>query len=143
MEAPESPQDDRDVGPGALADKLNALIEARWAGQKAPSNAVVAQRIREETGLPMSTGYLWMLRTGARSNPTGPRLQALSRFFNKPAAYFFDDESFGVDDELAEALRSEDVVTIAKRAHGLSPRSKLAVLSMIELARAIERLDEE
>src|SRR5688500_12443718 len=98
-----------------LADKLNALIEQRWAGQKVPGNATIAQRIREETGLSLSTGYLWMLRTGARSNPTGPRLQALARFFGKPPAYFLDSSASDAYYEVAAALRSEDVMMIALR----------------------------
>jgi hypothetical protein len=103
-----------------LADKLNGLIEKRWAGRKVPGNAVIARLIREETGLPMSTGYLWMLRSGSRSNPTGPRLQALARFFGRPAAYFLDDSAPDVDDELAAALRSKDITMIALRSNGLS-----------------------
>jgi transcriptional regulator with XRE-family HTH domain len=124
-----------------LAAKLNKLIRERWGGQKVPGNAVIAQLIREETGLSISTGYLWMLRTGARANPTGPRLQALARFFGKSAAYFLDDGDVDADHELAAALRSKDVVAIALRSDGLSSRSKRAILDMIERAREIERLD--
>lgn len=131
------------AGPRTLAERLNTLIEQRAAGGKVPGNAVLARCIREETGLSMSTGYLWMLRTGARTNPTGSRLQALARFFNKPAAYFLDDSATDIDQELAAALRSEDIVMIALRSNGLSARSKQAVLNMIEQAREVERLDED
>src|SRR3954471_1278972 len=93
------------TAPSTLADKLNALIQERWAGGKVPGNAVVARCIREETGLSISTGYMWMLRTGARSNPTGPRLHALAKFFGKPPSYFYDDNAPDIDERLADALK--------------------------------------
>lgn len=129
--------------PRPLADKLNALIAERWQGRRPPGNATIAREIREATGLSISTGYLWMLRTGARDNPTGPRLQALARFFNRPAAYFLDADASDVDDELAAALRSKDIQMIALRSNGLSLRSRRAILDMIERAREIEQLDAE
>jgi transcriptional regulator with XRE-family HTH domain len=125
-----------------LADKINALIVDHWRGQKPPGNAVIAERIRRETGLPISTGYLWMLRTGVRDNPTGNLLQALSRFFGRSPSYFLDAEGSEPDDQLSAALRSKDVVQIALRSEGLSDHSKKAILSMIEHARMIERLDD-
>ncbi|OJF15801.1 hypothetical protein EDD30_5998 [Couchioplanes caeruleus] len=125
-----------------LADKINALIIERWRGQKPPGNAVIAEQIRTETGLSISTGYLWMLRTGVRDNPTGARLQALARFFGRSPSYFLDAEGTEPDDQLSAALRSKDVVQIALRSDGLSDHSKKAILSMIEHARMIERLDD-
>jgi transcriptional regulator with XRE-family HTH domain len=129
--------------PGSTrADKINALIADHWRGQKPPGNAVIAERIRIETGLSISTGYLWMLRTGARDNPTGSRLQALAKFFGRSPSFFLDAEGAETDDQLSAALRSKDVVQIALRSDGLSDHSKKAILSMIEHARMIERLDE-
>ena len=128
---------------GSVASKINALIAERWAGQKPPGNAVIAKAIRDETGLSISTGYLWMLRTGQRGNPTGPRLQALARFFGKPPAYFLDEDVTNDDMELASALHSQGVRMIALRSNGLSERSQRAILDMIERAREIEQLDEE
>ncbi|MFS8097844.1 hypothetical protein LFM09_11950 [Lentzea alba] len=131
------------VDPGSIAAKINALIDERWADEKPPGNAVIAKAIRDETGLSISTGYLWMLRTGQRGNPTGPRLQALARFFGKPPAYFLDDDVTNDDMELASALHSAGVRMIALRSNGLSERSQRAILDMIERAREIEQLDEE
>lgn len=133
--------DDRPPSPSSLAGKLNALIAERWYGKKIPGNAVIARHIREETGLTISTGHLWMLRTGARDNPTGPRLEALARFFGRPPAYFLDENVSGADSEPAVALHSEDVRMIALRSDGLSPRNRRAVLEMIEHAREIGQQD--
>ncbi len=126
-----------------LADKINALIVEHWRGQKPPGNAVIAERIRAATGLSISTGYLWMLRTGARDNPTGTRLQALAKFFGRSPSYFLDADGSEANDQLSAALRSEDVVQIALRSDGLSAQSMKAILSMVEHARMIERLDED
>lgn len=127
-----------------LADKINILIIEHWRGQKPPGNAVIAEQIRTETGLSISTGYLWMLRTGIRDNPTGARLQALAKFFGRSPSYFLDDsEGTESDAQLSAALRSKDVVQIALRSDGLSDRSKKAILAMIEHARMIERLDDD
>ncbi|ATL69787.1 hypothetical protein [Nocardia terpenica] len=128
--------------PGPIAAKLNALIEERWKHlPKPPGNAVIAREIREQTGLAISTGYLWMLRTGQRGNPTGPRLQALAKFFGKSPAYFLDQELTDEDMELAAALNSRGVRMIALRSDGLSEQSQRAILEMVERAREIERLD--
>jgi len=126
-----------------LADKINALIVDYWRGRKPPGNAVIAERIRAETGLSISTGYLWMLRTGTRDNPTGARLQALAKFFGRSPSYFLDTDGTEPDARLSAALRSTDVVQIALRSDGLSDHSKKAILSMIEHARTIERLDDD
>lgn len=125
-----------------LAAKLDALIRERWHGHaRIPGNAAIARMIREETGQSISTGYLWMLRTGERDNPTGSRLQALARFFGKPPAFFLDESVTNEDLDLAAALRERDVQLIALRSDGLSAKSKQAILAMIEQARQIEQLD--
>jgi transcriptional regulator with XRE-family HTH domain len=127
----------------SVADKLNTLIEERWRHlPKPPGNAAIAREIRRETGLSISTGYLWMLRTGQRGNPTGDRLQALAKFFGRPPAYFFDHEVTSEDMELAACLRQQGVRMIALRAEGLSEQSQRAILELVERARQIEKLDE-
>ncbi|QUQ67429.1 hypothetical protein [Kutzneria sp. CA-103260] len=127
----------------SIADKINALIEERWRERpKPPGNAAIAREIRRETGLPISTGYLWMLRTGQRGNPTGDRLRALATFFGRPPAYFFDHEVTSADMELAVCLRQQGVRRIALRADGLSERSQRAILELVERARQLEQLDE-
>ncbi|MCE7002022.1 XRE family transcriptional regulator [Kibdelosporangium philippinense] len=132
----------RSADHGSVAAKINALIEERWrSASKPPGNAAIAKAIRDETGLSISTGYLWMLRTGQRANPTGPRLQALAKFFGKPPAYFLDHEVTNEDMELAAALRARGVRMIALRSDGLSEKSQRAILEMVERAREIEKLD--
>lgn len=129
-------------GQNSLADKINMLIAKRWAHlPKPPGNAVIAKQIREETGFSISTGYLWMLRTGQRGNPTGARLQALARFFRKPPSYFLDQDVSDEDMELAAALHQRGVRMIALRSEGLSEQSQRAILELVERARQIEKLD--
>jgi transcriptional regulator with XRE-family HTH domain len=125
----------------SLADKVNMLIAKRWAYlPKPPGNAAIAKQIREETGLSISTGYLWMLRTGQRGNPTGSRLQAMAKFFDKSPSYFLDELS-DEDIELAAALRTHGVRMIALRSEGLSEQSQRAILELVERARQLEKLD--
>jgi len=126
----------------SVAEKINALIDERWRHlPKPPGNAAIAREIRRDTGLSISTGYLWMLRTGQRGNPTGDRLQALAKFFGRPPAYFFDHEVTSEDMELAACLRQHGVRMIALRAEGLSEQSQRAILELVERARQIEKLD--
>lgn len=131
-------------GSGALAAKLEALIEEHYAsrGGKVPGTAAIAKDIRERTGLRISTGTLHKLRTGESEAPTGARLQALAAFFGRPAAFFLDQEASNADMELAVALRDKGVRAIAMRSADLSEKSRRAILDMIDRAREIERIDD-
>ncbi|SDN06481.1 helix-turn-helix domain-containing protein [Allokutzneria albata] len=127
----------------SVADKINQLIADRW-GPNPPGNAVIAKEIRDETGLSISTGYLWALRKGTRRNPTGPRLQALAKFFDRPPAYFLDEGITPSVMDLAAVLRSQEAVRmIAMRSLELSETSQNAILAMVEQARRVEQLDND
>ncbi|QUQ70189.1 XRE family transcriptional regulator [Kutzneria sp. CA-103260] len=127
--------------PARLKDKINYLIQERWRdSHHIPGNAAIASSIREETGHQISTGYLWALRNGQRDNPTGERLKALAKFFNKPTTYFLDD-AIATEDKKFVPVDTEGARLIALRSDGLSERSQKAILEMIEQARLAEKLD--
>jgi hypothetical protein len=80
---------------------------------------------------------------GARPGSTlADKINALIAVFGRSPSYFLDADGIEPDDQLSAALRSKDVVQIALRSDGLSEHSKKAILSMIEHARMIERLDD-
>ena len=70
----------------SLAEKLDALFRARGDA----SLEDVARAIRAGGGPTISASYLWLLRTGRKTNPTLRHLEALARYFGVPPAYFFD-----------------------------------------------------
>ena len=91
-----------------LADKLDALVRA--AGN--PSLERVALEIRQRGGPTISASYLWLLRTGNRTNPTLHHLEALARHFGVPPAYFFDrglTARAAAEAELLVALRAPEL----------------------------------
>jgi hypothetical protein len=70
-------------------------------------------------------------------------LEALSRFFGVPPAYFFDDtiaERVDAELRLLTSLRDARVHRIALRSADLSPRGRDAVTAMIEQIRRVEGL---
>ena len=67
--------------------------------------------------------YLWLLRTGRKTNPTLAHLTALAAHFGVPPAYFFEDAlTEGVADDPAgrTALCDPDVRALAPAAAGLA-----------------------
>ena len=111
----------------------------RPAGGGEYSYQDVATAIRAD-GVAISHTYIWQLRKGLRGQPHQRHLEALARFFGVPAAYFVDDDTAGIDAQLAllAALRDHSVRAIALHAAGLSPVSLQAISGMIDHARAIE-----
>lgn len=132
-----------DAGP--LAGKLNHLIETLYPDKRArPGFAKLAGQIRERTGETMSSTYLWELATGRKRNLTQGTLATLAAYFGVPADYFLDDAvTARVDNQLqlALALRNQKVRSIALRAEGLSDDTLNSILTMLNQARKIERLE--
>ncbi|PXX54912.1 hypothetical protein DFR70_12253 [Nocardia tenerifensis] len=135
---------DRSAGGDTLAGKVNALIEEHYAraGRRVPGVKVIAEEIKEATGLAISSVTLHKIRTGEHTNPTGERLKALATFFGKPPAFFLDDDASSADLDFAIALREEGVRAIAMRSIGLSDRSRQAILDLMTRLREIENLDQ-
>ncbi|MGH3590110.1 MAG: hypothetical protein ACRDQV_00665 [Pseudonocardiaceae bacterium] len=129
---------------GDLARKINHLVATLYADERSrPGFAKLAQQIRETTGSPISSTYLWELATGKKHNLTQSTLTTFANFFGVPREYFLDDEVAARVDtqlELALALRNRKVRSIALRAEGLSDGTLDSILTMITQARKIERL---
>lgn len=143
--AMETPDDTR--GASTLAEKLNHLFAAVHPGGRGEyTYREVAAALETLGGPKISATYLWQLRTGKRDNPTLQHLEALSRFFGVPPAYFFDDtiaERVDAELRLLTLLRDAPVRQIALRSAGLSPRGLRAITEMIEHVRAVEGLSSE
>jgi transcriptional regulator with XRE-family HTH domain len=135
-----------DVGPGGrrtLAERIDHLFQTVHPADGEYTHEEVANGIREAGGPTISASYLWQLRKGVRDNPTMRHLEALSKFFGVPPAYFFDDEvSERIDVELSllASLRDASVRQVALRASGLSVESIEAIVEMIERVRKLEGL---
>ena len=125
---------------GTLARKLNQLIEqAHPAGRGPYSNAEVAALVSAVTGVKISYGAVWELRTGRTINPTKRVIEALAATFGVPAGYFFDDYGDERSQELAERaellalIREADVDPVQLRAFLCLPAAaREAVTTLIE-----------
>lgn len=135
-------------GGRTLAEKLEHLLTATTpAGRRQPSNEDIATAINIAAGeRTISATYVWLLRTGRKTNPTVRHLEALAQYCGVSAAYFLDeDESRRIDDQLRllEALKESDVQDIALRSTGLSESSRRALHGMIDQLRRLEGLSDE
>ena len=65
-----------------LLVKLNKLFEImRKPSAPSLSNAAAAEAITKQTGVSISSAYMWQLRTGVKNNPTVQHLRAIAEFF--------------------------------------------------------------
>ena len=130
----------------SLADLLGRLFAAVHPPGRGPyTNREVVTAIAATGGPGITVQYLSQLRNGERTNPTKDVMEGLARFFDVPAAYFFDSEQstkIAEDLEFLALLRDAGVREMALRAVGLTPRSKASITAMIEHIRALEGLDE-
>lgn len=76
-------------GDDTLADKLSLLFETRLSHDLDPYTLV---EVAEGTGGSISPTYLMNLRDGKFSNPSMSKVKALSKFFNVPITYFYDED---------------------------------------------------
>jgi transcriptional regulator with XRE-family HTH domain len=131
-----------------LAERLNHLFETVHPPDRGPyllREVVDAINAEADENL-ISAGYLSMLRSGQRTEPSHSRLAAIARFFGVPVEYFSDDataEKANRQIEIAAALRDSGVRAIALRSAGLSERSLQAILAMVESARQLEDLPDD
>jgi transcriptional regulator with XRE-family HTH domain len=133
-------RDPGDPAPQTLADKINWLIgKAHPAGRGPYSNAEVSALIEKVTGQQLSHTTIWKLRNGQAANPQMRLIEALSRTFGVPPAFFFsdhDDEQAGLLREQVELLalvRDTGVTSAQLRALlELSPGARQAVADLIE-----------
>ncbi|PJE03600.1 MAG: XRE family transcriptional regulator [Mycobacterium sp.] len=130
--------------PSELSIKLNKLFETmRKPSQPALSNAAAAEAITRQTGVSISSAYLWQLRQGMKTNPTVAHLRAIAEFFGVTPSYLIDP---GIDPKIDEqlnllaALRDAGVRDLAMRASGLTPQAISSLRAMVDHARQLEQL---
>ena len=122
--------------PRTLADKIDHLFRTIHPRDRDEFGYdEVAAAIQDRGGLSVSANYLWLLRTGRRTNPTIKYVEALAKFFGVPPAYFFDDaEAAHIDSELEllTALRDTGVRELALRAATLTPEFLTTLSAMLD-----------
>lgn len=127
-----------------LSIKLNKLFEIMRKPSAPPlSNAAAATAITKQTGVSISSAYIWQLRTGIKNNPTVQHLRAIAEFFGVSPSYLIDpgiDPQIDAQLDLLHALRDIKVRDLAMRAHGLTPQALNSLAAMIDHARQLEQL---
>lgn len=129
----------------SLADRLDLLFLTKHAaGKVEPRYEEVAAALAAAGGPSVTGAYLYMLRTGRRTNPRVELLAALARHFGVPVSYFLDDaEDISAQLELLATLRDSGAQRLALRAHGLSEGSRAALVAMVEQLRKAEGLGDD
>ncbi|CAM4392202.1 hypothetical protein NORO109296_26800 [Nocardiopsis rhodophaea] len=78
-----------------------------------------------------------------KATPPPSTIQALAKFFDMPATYFYDDNvatAMDKDLETLALLRDHNIRNIAMRAAGLSDASLKPIVDLIENTRRLEGL---
>jgi transcriptional regulator with XRE-family HTH domain len=122
-----------------LADKVNWLIDrATPAGRGALSNAEVVTLIEKVTGETYSHTTIWKLRNGQAANPQMRLIEALSRTFGVPPAFFFNDYDDHQAGLLAEQVELLALVRGTSTTSGqlralleLSPEARQAIADLV------------
>ena len=129
---------------GDLAARLKKLFEVMRRPTSPPlSFAAAADAISTQTGVSISSTYLWQLTNGIKDNPTVQHLRAIAEFFGVPASYLIDrdpDPKIDAQLNLLQALRDSGVRDLAARASGLTPQALNSVAVMLDHLRQLERL---
>lgn len=126
-----------------LARNLDRLFERRrQSSGRQMSHAAAAAAITEETGVQISSSYLWHLRTGSQTNPKMHHLRAIAKFFGvSPASLVADtDEVDDQREELNMLMRDRGVRNVAMRAYGISPQAQSLVEGLLDRRRELEGL---
>lgn len=132
-------------GPGrTFAERLDLLFKATHpVGEPEVSYNAVVEAMANSGGPSITSTYLYMLRTGRRTNPRADLIQALARYFKVPTGYFFDDDvaaEYGDQLRLLAAIRDSGTVGLALRAEGLSPSSRAALTAILDKLRLADGL---
>jgi transcriptional regulator with XRE-family HTH domain len=131
-------------GSKTFAERLDLLFKATHPADRAEvSYQEVAEALANSGGPSVTPTYLYMLRTGRRSNPRAELIQALARHFKVPAGYFLDDdvaEEYGEQLRLLQAMRDSGTAGLALRAQGLSAESRAALTAILDRLRAADGL---
>jgi transcriptional regulator with XRE-family HTH domain len=120
----------------SLSEKIDHLFETHTWPDGSPYNHKDVER---GTDGAIDSAYLWRLRNGKAKNPGYKILAALSRFFDVPVAYFYQEEDearYLHELELGRTLRDQpEVGEIALRLADLDEEARRDVASMIEYVR--------
>lgn len=120
----------------SLAEKIDQLFETHTRPDGSPYNHKDVER---GTDGAIDSAYLWRLRNGKAENPGYKILAALSRFFDVPVAYFYQEEDetrYLQELQLGRTLRDKpEVGEIALRIADLDEEARRDVASMIEYVR--------
>lgn len=127
--------------PTSFADRLDRLFRQVRPKHKDQYTYEEVAQGATDAGFEISAAYVWLLRTGKRTNPTLRHIQGLAAFFGVPASYFLDPEVYDRVDpdlEFAATLRDAGIRRLALRAHGLSVGALDALQDMVEHVRRLE-----
>lgn len=123
------------TGEDTFAEKLSLLFETRLSPDLDPFTLV---EVSEGTGGNISPTYLMNLRDGKFSNPSMSKIKALSKFFDVPITYFYDEsgakklqtelrkEFEGIINALSSAQVRKEVATKA------DPRAQAMVIQIVK-----------
>lgn len=104
-----------DPSASEFAARLQALVD--YVPRRDGQGAYTDERLAEEIsayGVEITKNYLWMLRTGRRTNPAAKLVWALSRVFGVSMEFFFDpdvaERTLARLEVLAELAHSRDLI---------------------------------
>jgi len=134
-------------GADDFAQRLDLLFRATHPrGRGEVGYQEVVEALVADGGPTITPNYLYMLRTGRRTNPRMDLVRALARYFQVPAGYFIDDdvaEKYTEQLQLLQALRDSGLAGIVIGARGLSPESQTVLTAVLDRLRAAEGLEVE
>ena len=122
----------------SFAELLDGLFRRRRkADGRRHTNDEVAVAIKA-TGVDISQSYISMLRNGDRVDPRGSHIKALAQYFNVPAGYFLDQETYrSIEDESVSVQVPDQRV----RLRGLGPISQESRQLLESMAQRLSQLE--
>jgi len=125
-----------------IADKIDLLFKTVT---KPNGKAYSYQDIAELGGGVVTRAAIWKARTGRTKNPSQRLLGALSRAFQVPVQYFFDEQFIEEDTpRYQEQHRNERLVEQIKlQASDLSDDGKQVILDILDLLLKFQRVNDE
>lgn len=129
---------------GILAERLDRLFETVQPLGRPYSLREVADGVNKQAGKTLlSFQHVAQLRKGERKRPGYDVVFALAKFFQVPASYFTDDETFQeTDDQLRilNLMRDANRRKMVEKSVGMTEQQFAAVLEMIDGMQKANRL---
>ena len=137
--------EERDAPVKCFAERLQLLFSVvRDPSGRLYNVSQVADAINAD-GYVLSRAYLSALREGTRPIPKPHIVEAISKFFDVPPAYFYDDQVFRWMEEdirLLVSLRDSGIRSVSFHASGLSRESLKAIVDIVKHFRKMQGLPE-